>query len=81
MFIAKIKNANLVFGPPKDWNSERDGECSSLPVFKDGETFSSAWKPTAQELAALNAGHAVILTIFSAVHPPVSIGVSGEPVP
>ena len=41
----------------------------------DVVTITTAWQPSVEELAALNAGHSVYLTIFGGSHPPVYVGV------
>ena len=55
---------------------------SPLPVFVQagqGEvTISSLWIPTPEELAALNAGHGIVLTVFGTTHPPVMLECTGE---
>lgn len=41
--------------------------------------MTSVWEPTPSELAHLNAGGAVRLTILGTVHPPVMISTQGPP--
>lgn len=50
--------------------------CSTLPVVSDGRGFSSFWKPTPEELAALAAGATVQLIVLGSGHPPVSLYVN-----
>lgn len=74
-----INNATHHFGPPQDWNDERDGRCGSLWVRQSDEpsgrtVFASAWRPTAEELAALNAGGVVVVEVFGG-QPPIMISV------
>lgn len=38
-------------------------------------TITTAWKPSIEELAALNAGHSVYLVVWGGGHPPVYVGV------
>lgn len=45
-----------------------------------GVGLFSFWKPDAEELAMLNAGHALALGVYSHQHPIVSMGVTKEPV-
>jgi hypothetical protein len=71
----RITGANRDFGAPKSWDPSRDGECATLPVRDTGGSLQSAWQPSADELALLNAGAAAVLTIYSRAHPVVSIGV------
>ncbi len=70
-----IAGANCLLNPPADWSE--DIECLPLPVRMEGNTVQSAWTPDAEELAALNAGGFVVLTIYGGV-PPVALHV--EPV-
>lgn len=79
MEIVKLLGMNRDLGKPKDWDEARDGECGTLPVFAEvvgGHVrMTSAWKPDAEELAALNAGSAVAMTVLGTVHPPIMVGV------
>ena len=80
MIPTRITGANVTLKAPRDWNVETDGECAELAVKMQeteggGLTLSSAWTPSVAELAALKAGGAVILTIWSRQHPAVSLGV------
>jgi hypothetical protein len=68
-------------GAPADWNHERDGQCLTLPVVREKEeggysTISSFWLPTEEELARLNAGDPICLTIYGSSHPVVSVHLS-----
>lgn len=59
-------------------NAVMTGEgCFDLPIVRDpeAETQTSYWKPDADELAQLNAGVPVALTIFGRFHPPVKLSV------
>lgn len=72
-----IHNHN--FGAPRDWNSERNGSCGTLPVkvekFGDTVRFKSHWRPSEDDLRVLNAGGFVELAIYGGMHPPVSLDV------
>lgn len=72
-----IKNATHAMCAPKNWDAASNGECDVLYVRKWLNTFESAWYPTAEELALLNAGEPVILTTFG-FQPPVSLNVREE---
>lgn len=67
---------NKVLGAPKGWD-QGGLPCSALAVTTfthagfDG--LASFWKPSAQELAELNAGGTVMLTVFGQGMPPVSV--------
>lgn len=67
--------ANAALKQPADWDEEKNGECEDLAVSIDREarTITSIWKPSPEELAALNAGGGVALTVFGEYHPPISI--------
>lgn len=80
MLATEIPGANATLGPPKDWNKEKNGECGSLNVIYDSRknTFTSAWKPSKDELEVLMAGGFVSVCIYSNVHPAISIGVASE---
>ena len=74
----KIKNSNRVLGQPEAWNEERDGKCETLAVraidLTEGlPVIESAWRPTEDEMALLNAGGSVILRIFGNGMPPVQL--------
>jgi hypothetical protein len=83
MDIVRHPKTNHSFGAPADM---QDGSCESLPVViaKDeyGTWACSYWKPSGQELEALNAGGAIQLGVRLAdhSHPVVSMGVTREPV-
>ncbi len=69
--------------PPIDWDSEKNGKCLALPlrhIERDGLSFmESAWMPTPEELAMLNAGSPVILSISAPRHPVVALSVQPPP--
>lgn len=63
-----------VLGAPEDWDHDGVGECTPLPVMRDGRWMVSVWKPSADELATLNRGGAISLHIAGHVHPVVALG-------
>jgi len=79
MIPGKINDATRSLGPPPGVN---DDECERLWIkdFDDGRFtgMQSAWIPTPEELIALNSGRPIILTVFSTVHPMISLGVASE---
>lgn len=84
MIPDKIKDANAMFGAPKEWNDEKTGvHCQTLHV-KTGEDANgnhvivSAWIPSPEEIEAIKNGHAVILIVYGYGHPAVTLGVSSE---
>ena len=72
MLIGVIEGANCIMRGNGD-------TVADLHVVRttDGR-FVSAWLPTPDELAALNAGAAVYLSIWADRHPPVYVGVKQE---
>lgn len=77
-----IPGANTTYHAPAGWDSEKNGECSPLHVALNPEqgTIMSAWKPSPEELAALNNGSAVILVIHGTTQPPVALVVTQDPI-
>jgi len=71
MLIGHIEGANCIMRG----NGEDVGD---LPVIRTDTGFISAWLPTPDELAALNAGAPVYLFIWGEGHPPVYVGVKQE---
>lgn len=69
---------NGVLGAPAGWD-QNQLPCSALPITRtewDGvPAIVSFWKPTPEELEALNKGAAVFLSIVGNSMPPVAIGV------
>ena len=69
---------NAVLGAPSGWDQSAL-ECGALAITQlevgGCPAMVSFWKPTADELADLNAGAAVSLWIYGAAHPPVSVQV------
>lgn len=82
MTPAVIANWTKVFGKPKDWDEEKLGRCVDLHVRIKPEqrTCESAWRPSAEELAALNAGGVVVLSVVGG-QPPVMLSVEREAAP
>lgn len=82
MLIRAIKGATRRLGAPVDWDQSK-GQCDVLPILdvmtEQGPFMVSAWAPTAEELAALNAGASVQLWIGGRIHPVVSLGVTALP--
>lgn len=86
MIPGRIKGANVCFKRPA---GTRADQCGDLFIRREvvdvgGEGWvhmSSAWIPTPAELAALNAGGAVILSIAGTQHPPVMLTVTQPPAP
>lgn len=62
-------------GAPREWDADLDGEVGTIFVVDAIDTLSgmnimySVYQPTAEDLAALNAGGAVRLGIMGKSHP------------
>ena len=72
MQIGNIEGSNFTFlGNGED--------VADLRVVRDVDagTITSAWLPTPAEVAAIQRGEPVYLTIFGDGHPPVYVGVKG----
>lgn len=78
----KHPTTNLMLGAPVGWDQSKL-HCDALPVTRvvwDGvPAVVSYWVPTPEELAALNAGHAVQLSVIGHTMPPVALGVDTQP--
>lgn len=79
MIIGRIEGWTHAFGKPEGMTDE---QCATLHVRAQRQedesvTLTSAWFPTPAELAALNAGEPVYLSVFGGGHPPVFVGVKG----
>jgi hypothetical protein len=74
------KSTTRELGKPVDWDEAKNGKCDTLPIEDltiDTLLFMrSLWKPSADELATLNAGGCVELYIQGSVHPVVAMSVS-----
>lgn len=75
MDYVNFRGVNAVLRAPKNWDTAANGPCGDLPVCAHDHGLTSVWKPSPEELAALNAGGGVMLTIASSVHPPVMMQV------
>lgn len=69
---------NFVLGAPKGWD-QKELPCGALPVTRttvEGQAcMVSFWKPSPEDLAALNRGEHISLWIYGEIHPVVAIGV------
>lgn len=79
MIPVQIKGRNGRITPPIDWD-QSDGVCHTLYIrIAENDAgvpmLQSAWLPTAEELAALNAGAPVVLTTLGKSFPPTSLEV------
>lgn len=69
---------NAVLGAPADWD-QAELPCGALPITHthvgDLPTVVSYWRPSVEELAALNGGGAIRLWVVGATMPPVMLDV------
>lgn len=78
MITRRIAGANHYLGAPAGWRPDKDGECGHLAIRTQGDPrrgdgwCESAWEPTDEELAALNAGASIILRVVG-WQPPVAL--------
>lgn len=77
----KIHGFTRELGKPADWDESKNGPCDTLAVIdtkdhNNNPCMVSAWKPTPEELEALNRGMPVLLWVYGAGHPPVAVGVA-----
>lgn len=75
MTPGRIAGATRRLGPPRDWDLEKNGECDHLEIVDREGTMESVWYPSPEELAALNRGEPVHLTVWGESHPPVALSV------
>lgn len=79
MKVVEFAGQTKILNPPDHWNQDIIA-CGGLPVRIvvsekiNLASFTSCWKPTAGELAELNAGGVVTLTILGQSHPVVHVG-------
>lgn len=75
------KSNNRVLGAPNGWD-QNAVECGALPItdcdFEGVPAVASYWRPTAEELKALNDGGLVVLFVLGRTMPPVAIDVTNE---
>jgi len=82
MKMCKFPGARAI-GAPKGWDQTLDGECGAVFVTDAVDTLSgqnfmySVYKPTAEDLEALNNGGVVRLGIMGFSHPVFNMSVLG----
>lgn len=82
MRYVQHRTNNRVLGAPKGWD-QKELPCGALPItdaLHDGvPAVLSFWVPDAAELAAINAGHPIVLSIIGGnTMPPASVFVWSE---
>lgn len=72
---------NDVLGAPAYWN-QGALPCAALPItrtkFAGLDAVVSYWRPSSEELALLNAGGSIELTILGRTMPPVQLSVDPQ---
>lgn len=72
---------NRVLGAPEGWD-QGALPCSALAItdidWEGVPAIVSFWAPTVEELALLNAGHSVALSVCGRTMPPVSLFVGSK---
>lgn len=81
MEIGRIRNANRVIGKSQGYYGlpVRDVLLNDAVTGPQTPAMQTAWMPTPDELAALNAGAPIILTIIGTAHPPVMLATGEVP--
>ena len=83
MLIARIENATRVIGKQQGYLGLpiRDGQMTCSIGGAETPTMTTAWHPTPDELAALNAGAAIHVMLIGIQHPPIMVLVGSVPDP
>lgn len=77
MIIGHIEDATRVLSAPADSPEVKPLAIRDV-VYSDGTRgVMSAWQPTPEEVAAIQAGEPVYLCIFGTTMPPAFVGVKG----
>lgn len=72
-------STNGLLGKP---SGVSESECGPLPItrvnFTNVKVCFSFWRPSAEELALLNAGKSVRIGVWGTTQPPIDVGVDGD---
>ena len=81
MQIGRIEGATRVLGKSQGYLGlpVRDVFLNSSVDGPETPAMQTAWFPDPAELAAINAGAPIILTLLGQAHPPVQVTVGNEP--
>lgn len=75
------RSHNRVLGAPRGWD-QRELPCDALSVRDDliggHSCVVSHWRPTKEELVALNAGALIALVVVGPTMPPVALWLESE---
>jgi hypothetical protein len=82
--MESVKTAGSIpFGAPKGWDQDKDGPCGALPVRiepwgpANRRNHISTWRPSPEELAILNNGGYVEVSLLD-LQPPMAVGAVGH---
>lgn len=85
MIPVRIAGATRNLGAPPNWNPERDGPCSHLPIRDEviGQVpyMTSRWELTPDEIARVQQGAPIELRIVGQTHPVVSLAIAEAATP
>lgn len=81
MEAVRFVGATNFLGAPEGWDGNMTSKCHILPVlisqYEAGlYSFTSVWRPSPEELKALNEGQGVRLTVIGGAQQPVAVGVT-----
>ena len=81
MLINRIEGATRTIGKSQGYLGLplRDGKVVDPVSGAVTPTMTSAWQPTPQELAALNAGASIHVCLLGRAHPPILVAVGPLP--
>lgn len=81
MHIGRIEGATRVIGKSQGYLGLplRDEVISCSVNGDETPAMTTAWLPTPEELAALNAGAPVHVRILGTIHPPIMVSVGSAP--
>ena len=81
MLIARIENATRVIGKSQGFLGlpVRDEVITEKVLGEQTPCMATAWEPTPDELARLNAGAKIVLRLIGTRHPPVIVEVGPCP--
>lgn len=81
MIIGRIEGCTRVLGKSQGYLGlpVRDVKLNCSVGGEDTPAMQTAWFPTPDELAAINAGAPIHLTVLGTGHPPVMLGVGDVP--
>lgn len=72
-----LRGKNVIdYGPPANWDEKKYGPCAHLSVHKSEIGLTTFYQPDPDEMAILNTGGAIQLTIMTEVHPVIMMGVA-----